>query len=110
MQSQVVVRVVTGLAGDLLRLRVWASSDEDARADGAPVRLRAGEFYFEPVVRTPTAPVVVIIAQKLWRLVHVHDEHVRVAVVIEVPEGAAATGFRLEDAGPGLRRDLFEAP
>ena len=50
-----------------------------------------------------------VVAQERRRLVHVPHEHVDVAVVVEVAEGAAAAGVDGCDTGPGLLDQLLEA-
>src|SRR5579863_9720693 len=39
-----------------------------------------------------------IVAQQGRRLIHIHDENIDVAIVIEIPKGAAATGMRGGDS------------
>src|SRR5581483_3175424 len=61
-----------------------------AGADGAPVRLGSHTLHLQPAILRWG-----VVAQERRRLIHVDDDHIDVAIVIEVPECRSA-------AGPGL--------
>ena len=76
---------------------------DDARADGAAVRLDADEQDLQPV-----AAAGHVVPQQRRRLVHVDDEHVDVAIVVEIAERATPAGVRRGHAGAGLLDQLLE--
>ena len=49
-----------------------------------------------------------VVAQQRRQLVHVHDENIEVAVVVEIAESHAATGVRAGHAGTGLVQQFLE--
>src|SRR5579872_1029912 len=51
-----------------------------------------------------------IAAQKLWLAIDGVDDHVDIAVVIEVAEGAASRGAGRGNSGASIQRDIFEMP
>src|SRR5438105_1916113 len=52
-----------------------------------------------------------IVAQQRRRFVHVHDENIEIAIVIEIAERHAATGMSLGNRGTRLQQFLkFTAP
>src|SRR5256885_12569870 len=78
--------------------------DPHARADGASVRLRANTFHLQPVVFRGA-----VISQHRRRFVHIDDDYVDVAIIIEVPESRTAAGARLRDDGASLGGGVGEA-
>ena len=91
-QAAIVHGEVARLRGYFLRLLFAAVAGDHARADRASVRLRADQLHFDPMARLVALPHVV--TEEGWRLIHVHDEYVDIAVVVEIAEGAAAAGMR----------------
>ena len=89
METGIIAGVIAGLAHDSLSLDFRAVMSDDASSDCAAVRLHALQLNLEPVLLA-----VQIVSQQRWRLVHVDDQHVDVAVIVEVAEGAAAAAVR----------------
>ena len=88
--AQVVLRIVAAAAAYFLHLRRAARGDAHARADRAAIRRDAHELQRQPV----PSMLASIEAEEVRRVVDVVDEHVDVAVVVEVGERGAAAGFR----------------
>ena len=78
---------------DLIHLRVIASDDAHPRADGGAIALRSNQFDLDPVLL-----VAAIVAQQGRDVIHVQDQCVDVAIVVEVAESGAAAGKALVDA------------
>src|SRR3954469_18585779 len=78
--------------------------DPHAGADCASVRLRANTFHLQPVVFRRA-----VISQQRRRFVHIDDDYVDVAIIIEVPESRTAAGARLRDDGASLGGDVGKA-
>src|SRR5579883_864428 len=102
-QAAVARRKISALRQHRLRLPPIAVACHHRRADRRAVRLRALQQHFQPM-----AGASQIIAQQRGRLVHVHDQDVEVAVVIEIAESDATARVRLGDARPGLLQQFFE--
>src|SRR5207249_3446002 len=68
-----------------------AGLHHDRRPDAGAVGAGALELHLDP----PVGPGIVV-AEQRRRLVHVHDQHVDVAVVVEVAEGGPAAGVDRE--------------
>ena len=49
-----------------------------------------------------------VVAKERRRLIHVHDEDVDVAIVVEIAKGHAAAGVDFGNAGAGLFEQFFE--
>src|SRR6266481_711935 len=69
----------------------------DARADAAAIGFCADGFYFDPIVAGAG-----VAAQKLRVIVDGVDDDVKIAVVVEIAEGAAARGDGDGDARAGV--------
>src|SRR3954453_11213520 len=102
-EARIVRRIETRLADHGLSLGPISCVDEHARPDGAVVRLDSLQFDFDPMPGSRH-----VIAQERWRFVQVDDEHVDIAVIVEVPERAPTAAVRLRDARPRLLLQLLE--
>src|SRR5262249_38566804 len=76
-----------------------ARFQSDSGSDRGPVGSGSDKLECQPIVGAGPVVAIVFVAQQLRRLVHVHDEHVDVAVVVKVSESAAAAGMRRSDGG-----------
>src|SRR5246127_3197547 len=76
----------------------------DARTDAASIGFCADGFDLDPVVAG-----VGIAAQKLGKIVDGVYEQVEITVVVEVTEGAAASGDGNGNTGAGVIRNIGEA-
>src|SRR3954469_22691817 len=86
-----------------LRLLLAAVTDCDARANGAAVGFGSYQLYFEPVIIA-----AYIVSQQRGRLVHVHDQNIRVAIVVEVSKGATTASVCRRNTGTGLIEQFFK--
>src|SRR2546425_6333511 len=103
MQAQVILGVKAGLAEDLLGLPTPSGGRSYAGADGAAIGLQTNQLDLQPSILIPA-----IIAEQRRGLVHVHDEHIDIAIVVEVAECAAPARMTRRDAWPAAVTDVFE--
>src|SRR5580658_6308039 len=103
MKARIVGGKETRLAQHGLELPPVAVTAKDFRPYRAPVRSCSNQFQLEP---RPAFGLV--IAQQGRRLVHVHDENIHIAVIVEVAESAPAAHVWRGDAWPGLLNQFFE--
>ena len=87
MQALVVHRVETGLSAYLPRLYPVAVPCGHSCSDRAAIAAHSNQQDFQPVVLPRK-----IISQQGRRLVHVPNENVDVAIIVEVPESAPTAG------------------
>src|SRR5215510_3208986 len=85
-----------------------ACSQPNPRPNGRAIRFRTDQFQLKPVVRAAIRAIDVLVPQQRRRLVHIHHQHINVAVVIEVTERAAAARVRSQYAWPALSSDVLE--
>src|SRR4051812_8064496 len=113
-QPEIVLRVVARSAGHLVQLRAPSSGHLHPGADPGPVRFGPHALDEDRVV--PGAP---IIPEERRRAVQIVDEHVDIAVVVEVAEGTSPaeilrgnrrTGFRGHIAEPAVSEIAIEQP
>src|SRR5271169_4788342 len=104
MKAQVALRHDAGAAVDFVHLRMLADNHAHTPSNGGAIAFGSHQLDLDPVLL-----VASIIAKQRWRIVHVQDEGVDVAVVVVVAEGGAAAGKMLGDAGSHFRRYVFEA-
>ena len=93
MQTWIVAGVVAGLAQDRLRLDFRPIVHQHARSDRAAIRFHSLQLDLEPVLFRPSGHCA---AER--RLIHVHDQHVHIAVVVEVAESASAAAVWRRDS------------
>ena len=103
MQTAIVGGVEARLRRDVLRLRAAAVSRDHARADGAAVRLHAHQQDLQPVAASGD-----VVPQQRRRFVHVDDDHVHVAIVVEIAECATPARVRRRHAGARFLDELLE--
>ncbi len=103
MQPGVIAGVVARLTDYGLHLFLTTIMGDHASPDGASVGFDALQFHFNPALLR-----VNIIAQQRRRLVHIHDQDVHVAVVIEVSKSAPPAAVRGCDSCSGLCRQFFK--
>src|SRR5260370_17423010 len=84
MQSQVVLRIKTRLAQNFLYLPPAARCDGDARAECRAIRPGANQLQLQPMIA-----ILDVVPQQRRRLVHVPDDHVDIAIVVEISEPPA---------------------
>src|SRR5262249_32781911 len=82
-----------------------ACQDFDARSDSAAVTARAFETQCDPMI-----PVATFISVKTRSIVHIDDENVDVAIIIEVAESGASRRLRRQQVAAKIARHLFELP
>lgn len=102
-QPGIVARIETGLTQNALSLRFPAIMGQNTRSYRTSIGLNALEFDLYPVL----SPLE-IVAQQRGVLIQINDEHVDVAVIVEIPERAPATGVCLGDAWSCSFDQLFE--
>src|ERR1700735_4859167 len=104
MQAWIVARIVAGLAEYRLRLYFFAVVDQHAGSDRTAIRFHTLQLHFQPALFD-----CYVISQKRGRLIHVDDENVEVAIVIEVSEGASPATVRRGNAVTRLRLQFFKS-
>ena len=72
-------------------------------SDGALVRFHSLQLQLNEV-----AIALHIVAQERRGFVQVHDQHVDIAVVVKIAEGAAPAGVGGDDTRTGLVKQFFE--
>src|SRR4051794_13817597 len=83
-KPQVIHGIVARLTLDLLRLPVAIHTHAYASSDGSAIGPDTDQLYLQPVISgTNVRP------QQGGRFVSIHDQHVHVAVIIEITEGTA---------------------
>ena len=80
------------MAENALRLHFSAIMHENASPDRTAVGLHSLEFHLDPVWFS----LNVVAQQRRW-FVHVDDENVDVAVIVEIAEGTSATAMGSSD-------------
>jgi len=88
-EPRIVAGVVARLAENGLRLDLGAVMHQYARPNCAAIRLHTLQLDLQPVLVG-----LHVIPQQRWRLVHIHDQHIHIAVIIEVAERAAPAAVR----------------
>ena len=104
-EARIACRVVTGLAHSCLCLHFSAVVNQHARPDGASVRLHAFKKNLDPVLLAGD-----IIAEQGWRLIHVDDHNVNVAVVVEISKGTSSPRVGLNIPGPASAPSSSKVP
>src|SRR5450432_449264 len=104
-QAPVVGRIETGLCDYFLSLQPSTVSHGYSRADGASIAFGAHQLDLDPMVGPGH-----IVAKQGWRLVHVHDEDIDVAVIVEIAEGTAPAGVCRRNAGAAFVDQFLESP
>src|SRR6059036_1882163 len=103
MQAQVILGVKAGLAEDLLGLPTPSGGRGYAGPDGAAIGPQTNQLDLQPSILIPA-----IIAKQRRGLVHVHDEHIDIAIIVEVAERASAARMARRDAWPAAVTHVFE--
>ena len=104
MHPKIVLRKIAAAAAYFLDLRTVGGRERDPGANGVAVGSRSDQLQ-----RAPVQASTHIEPEEIGRRVHVVDNHVDVAIVIEVGERGAAAGGRRRDRRAELRRDVLEA-
>jgi hypothetical protein len=104
MQPRIVTGVVAGLTDESLSLDLISIVRNDSRADRASIRFHSFEFDLEPVLFA-----LKIVSQKRRWLIHVHDQYVQVAVVIEIAKRAAAAAMSRSNPFATLRLQFLKS-
>src|SRR6266568_3422717 len=105
MLPEVALRDVASPTHHIANLLSASSRERDSRPDGRAVGARSLKFYGEPVVRVRGG-----VLEQRGRLAEIGNEDFRFAVVVEIPDSAAAAGMGLEHGGSGPLGNLLEAP
>ena len=79
MESGIVAGVIAGLTYKCLRLNLVAVVSQDAGTDCTSIRLHALQLYLQPVL----ADFQIVSQQRRW-FIHIDNQHIHVAVVVEV--------------------------
>src|SRR5262245_62710323 len=103
MQAEIVLRVVARSAAHLVHLSVPSGGHLHAGADPRPVRFGAHTLDEDRVV-----PVAAVVPEQRRRAIEVVDEHVDVAVVVEVAEGTPPAEILRSYCGTGFRGHIAE--
>ena len=107
MNAQIILRNIATAAADFVDLTMPLRLPRDlrntcqARADPATIRFRANGAHLDPVVIQ-----LRIATQELGIVVDRVDDHVDVAIVVEVAEGTASGCNWIGDPGPHLQRNV----
>src|SRR5215469_15327149 len=104
MEAGIIGRIIARLAHSSLCLHLVSIVDQHSGANGAAIRLHALELNFDPVLFSRK-----IVPQKGGRFVHVDDEDIDVAIVVEIAKSAAAAGMRFGYSGTRLSRKFLES-
>ena len=106
-KAEVQTRIVCGdkarTAEHFLYLHLPAIVHQDTCTDRAAIALCSLQTKLDPVVSRRS-----IVAQQRRRLVHIHDEHVDVAVVVKIAERRTPPHVDRLDAWTGLCAKLNE--
>ncbi len=103
MQTQIVLRQVTSPGTHFFHLLHRTGAHFDFRTDGQTVAAFSGQAQREPMILVGTS-----IAKDHWLAIDVFNDHINLAVVIEIPKSCAPTGFRNRDRGAGLLAYILE--
>ena len=104
MQAQIILRIVARSAHHFIDLAAPASRDFHPCADCRAVRPRANTLDHEPV-----AFVTAVVTQQRRRTVQVIDDHIHIAIVVQVAECTASRQVFFAYRRPNLQRNIFEA-
>src|SRR5262249_29699919 len=88
-----------------LRLSLSPIADNHARPNRAAIRLYPSQLNLDPIRLAAE-----VVPQQGWRFVEVNDEHIQIAIIVEVSESAAPATVWCGDAGAGGLDQLFENP
>src|SRR5262249_31178663 len=103
MNAQIVLGDVAAAAAYFVHLPVTGCRAINPRADTRTIRLHADGLHLDPVRLHR-----LVASQKLWRVVDTVDEHIDIAIVIEVSERAAAARDLLQDPRSALHGNVCE--
>src|SRR5262245_43112918 len=96
MRSQIALREVAAAAPDFVHLAApFSCRAVNPRSDTRAIRLHPNGLHLEPVILRG-----LVAAQELRNIINAVHEHINVAVVVEIAEGATAPGDLFQNAGP----------
>ena len=104
-EAEIILRIIARPAHHFVDLAVLPAGHFYASPDGRAVRACAYALDHDPVVL-----VSAIVAQQRGRPVQVIDDHIHVAVIVEIPEGTAASDVLSPNGRPSFRGHVFETP
>src|SRR5258706_16294190 len=104
MKTKVALRIVARSAHYFVDLAVFTAGDPYPSPDGRAVRTNADALDHDPVILVPA-----IVTQQRRRPVQIVYDHIDVAVVVEISEGAAAAEVFCLYRWPGFCGNIFEA-
>src|SRR5258708_174740 len=105
MCAQVVLGWITTSAADFIHLAALAGHAVDARANAAAIRFLPDGLYLQPVV-----PIAAIAPQQSGYVVHVVNDDIDFPIVVEVPEGGAASHRGRCHPRASLSGNVFKSP
>src|SRR5260370_27438899 len=105
MEAEIVLRIITGPAQNLIHLRSPPRGHTNSRSDGAAIGARSDALDDQPVV-----PVAAVIPEQRRRGIDVVDDDIDVAVIVDVAEGTTPADSRGENTRSRFRGYIFEAP
>src|SRR4051812_26602916 len=103
MNAQIALREIAAAAADLVNLAAPSRRAINTCADARSIRLDPDRLHFDPVVARSG-----IAAEKLRHVVDAVDQHIYIAVVIEITQRAAAGRDLFQDSGTTLSRYILE--
>src|SRR6266550_7426972 len=103
MQPEVILRIIARSAHHLINLAMFAGRHFDTSADGRSIRARPHALEHDPIVL-----VAALVAQQGGWPIQVVDDYVDIAIVVEVPNGAAASQILESNGWSGFRGNVLE--
>jgi hypothetical protein len=103
MQAQIAAAIEAGLTQNALSLRFSAITGQNPRSERASIRRHCLGFNLPPILFPAD-----IVAQKRRAFVQIDNEHVYIAVIVEISERASTAAMRLRDTWTGGLYQLLE--
>src|ERR1700719_2666792 len=105
MKPQIILRKIASAASYFIKLRHSTGFDRNARADCRTIALGPDQMEEHAVIR-----ILICVEQKRWRFADVENNNVYIAVVSNVAESGAPSGFQRHVGDSCRLRDFFECP
>src|SRR5258708_14101550 len=104
MEPGIIGGVRAGLTYECLRLHLVAVMGYDTSSDCTSVRLHALQFYLQPVLLD-----FQIVSQQRRGLIHIDNQHIDVAVVVEVAKSTAPAAVSRRNTIAPLRFQFLKS-
>ena len=102
-QPGIVTREKAGLTQQGLSLCLPSVARQNSSPDRAAIGFYALELDFDPVCLASE-----VVSQQRWRFIEIDDDHVDVAIIIEVSESATAAAMQGGNTGTRFCNQLFK--